>query len=106
MDEIFKEFEYWYLNKKMKWEQKGVFVDKAGLGQYGHQYWIKLHSENGLGNIVLYESSGLYWVDFEGGNYDFDVMFVRTGIKFDNVNELDMYENEFINHITWNGETK
>lgn len=106
MDEIFRKFECWYQNKKIKWEQEGVFIDSAGLGQYGHQYRIKLHSENGLGNIVFYESNGMHWVDFEGGNYDYDVMYVRAGIEFDNVNELDLYENEFINHITWNGEVK
>lgn len=104
MDEIFRGFECWFLNKKTKWEQAGVFVDEAGLGQYGHQYWIKLHSENGLGNIVLHESNNTYWVDFEGGNYDYDVMFLRAGIEFDDVSELDSYEKEFIKHITWDGE--
>lgn len=104
MDEIFRKFEGWYLNKKISWEKKGVLVDKAGLRAYGHQYWIKLHCENGLGNIVLHESNGMYWVDFEGGNYDYDVMFMRSGIEFDDMSELDVHEKEFIEHITWNGE--
>lgn len=48
----------WYRDKN------GVVIDSAGLReQYGHQYWIKVHTENGLGNIVLYESNGYYWVD-------------------------------------------
>ena len=104
MDEIFQGFEAWYLNKKISWEQKGVLVDEAGLGKYGHQYFIKLHTENGLGNIILYESNGYYWVDFEGGNYDYDVMFLRSGIEFRNVNELDVHEKELIEHITWDGD--
>lgn len=104
MDEIFRKFEVWYLNKKVSWEQKGVVVDKAGLGRYGHQYCIKLHSENGLGNIILYESNGYYWVDFEGGNYDCDIMFMRAGIEFEDVQEMDVHEREFIEHITWKKE--
>ena len=98
-NKIFKEFEIWYLSKKTHWEQMGVFVDEADLGQHGHQYWIKMHSENGLGNIVLYESNGYYWVDFESGNYSCDAMFLRTGIEFDEISELDTYEKAFIECI-------
>lgn len=103
MDEMFQAFESWYQGRKESWERKGVFVDSAGLGEYGHQYWIKLHSENGLGNIVLYESNGYYWVDLEGGNYDFDVMYQRIGIEFHAINEINTFERELIEHITWNG---
>ncbi len=104
MDEKFILFEKWYLNRKEIWKQHGIVVDEAGLSQYGHQYWIKLHSENGLANIALYESNGYYWVDFEGGNYDYDVMFQRFGIEFDNAEELELYEAELMHHITWNGD--
>ena len=69
----------------------------------GHQYWIKVKCENGLGNIVLHESNGMYWVDFEAGNYDYDVMYMESNISFVDVIELDDYEKEFIKHITWNG---
>lgn len=103
MDAVFREFETWYLNKKIDWEQKGVLIEEAGLSKYGHQYWIKVHSENGLGNIVLYESYGYYWVDFESGNYDYDGMFQRAGIEFNDVSELDVHAKEFIEHITWDG---
>ena len=101
MDKKFKEFESWFLKKKNEWAEKQIVVDKAGIGDYGHQYWIKLHSENGLGNIVLYESNGYYWVDFEGGNYDYDGMFIRSGIDFIDENSLNNIEKEFIEHITW-----
>lgn len=100
MDEIFKKFETWYLNKKIKWEQIGISVTEAGLGEYGHQYWIKLHSKNGLGNIVLYESNRYYWVDFESGSYTHDIMFLKAGIEFENTSELDVYESEFISYLT------
>lgn len=100
MDDKFRKFEGWYTNKTTRWEQVGIFVDEAGLDEkYGHQYWIKLHSKNGLGNIALYESNGYYWVDFESGNYDLDVMFIRSGIEFDNVDDLDVHESEFINYL-------
>lgn len=51
----------------------------------------------------MYESNGYYWVDFEGGNYDYDVMFQSTGIEFNDTNELDIYEKDFIKYIMWNG---
>lgn len=104
MDEIFKQFQNWFLSKKDSWKRNGIVVDEAGLSEFGHQYWVKLHSENGLGNIVLYESNGYYWVDFEGGNYDYDVMYQRAGIEFNDIKELDVYERDFIKHIIWNGD--
>lgn len=100
MDEIFNQFQIWVLSKKDIWEQKGIVVDDIKLSELGHQYWIKLHSENGAGHIVLNESNGYYWVDFEGVNYDCDVMFQKAGIEFNNINELDIYEKGFIRHIT------
>lgn len=99
LDEIFKKFEIWYLNKKIKWEQIGISIDDAGLNGYGHQYWIKLHSENGLGNIVLYESNGYYWVDFESGSFNRDDIFLKSGIEFESMDDLDIYEIEFISHM-------
>lgn len=68
MDLVFCQFEKWFQSKLSEWAQKGVTVEKFGLGEYGHQYWIKVKCENGLGNIVLHESNGMYWVDFEAGN--------------------------------------
>ena len=92
MDKTFLEFEAWYLYKKTIWQQAGIIVDRAGLGEYGHHYWIELHTENGLGNIVLYESNGYYWVDFEAGNIAYDEMFLKGGIEFDRMSDLDVYE--------------
>ena len=103
MDEKFSEFEAWYLKQEKEWESQRIVIDYTGLGEHGHQYWIKLHSENGLGNIVLYESNGLYWVDFEGGNYDYDVMFMKGGIDFVDESSLENIAAEFIKHITWDG---
>lgn len=68
MDEIFKQFQNWFLSKKDTWKRNGY-----------------------------------YWVDFEGGNYDYDIIFQRAGIEFHSINKLDIYEKDFIKHITWNG---
>ncbi|MCH5341179.1 MAG: hypothetical protein J1E01_06915 [Acetatifactor sp.] len=101
MDKIFMEFEEWYLNKTSKWQQTGIIVDEVGLGKYGHQYWIKLHAENGMGNIILYESNGYYWVDFEAANIAYDDMFLKGGIEFNSMSDLDTYEKEFIDYILY-----
>lgn len=104
MDEKFKAFEMWYLKRKAVWEQKGIFVETAGLRDIAHQYWIKVYSESGLGNIVLYESNGYYWVDFEGANYNLkfeeNAFFCKGDIEFENEQDLFRYEQEFITHIT------
>lgn len=104
MDEIFKQFQSWFISKKDIWKQNGIAVDEAESSEFRHQYWIKLHSEYGLGTIILHESNGRYWVDFEGGNYDYDVMFQRTGIEFNNINELDIHERDLVKQITWSGD--
>lgn len=99
MDEVFQQFQTWFLGKKAKWELLGIQVDEAGLSKFGHQFWIKMHSAQGLGNIVLYESNGYYWIDFEGGNYDKDVVFQKSGITFQSIDELDRYEKDLIQYI-------
>lgn len=104
MDKKFKAFETWYLKRKAIWEQKGIFVEVAGLSDVAHQYWIKVYSENGLGNIVLYESNGYYWVDFECANYHLALeegaIFCRGDIEFESEDDLFRYEQEFVKHIT------
>lgn len=104
MDERFEAFEIWYLKRKAIWEQAGIFVEAAGLSDIAHQYWIKVYSENGLGNIVLYESNGYYWVDFESANYNLDLetdaIFCKGDIEFENEDDLLSCEQEFVKHIT------
>lgn len=104
MDEKFKAFEMWFLKRKAIWEKEGIFVEAARLIDAAHQYWIKVYSENGLGNIALYESNGYYWVDFETANYNLnleeDAIFCKGNIEFENEYDLFIYEQEFIKHIT------
>ena len=96
MDDKFKAFESWYARRKSIWEKRGFLWRTPA-------YWIKVYSENGLGNIVLYESNGYNWVDFESGNYNLkeNDVFCKSGILFDTEDDLFTYEQEFIKHITW-----
>ena len=96
MDEKFKMFEKWYLKRKKEWYKRGIYVDESGLSEFGHQYWIKVHSKNGIGNIILYESNGYYWIDFEAGNIDYDNIFCKGNIDFD---DISFYEKEFIKYM-------
>ena len=100
MDEKFRAFEMWYFERKEVWAKSGVYVETAGLSDAAHQYWIKVYSENGLGNIVLYESNGYYWVDFECGNYHLEEIFCKGDITFESGCDLFRYEKEFIKYIT------
>ncbi len=103
IDETFKAFEMWFLKRKTIWKQKGIFLVAAGLSDVAHQYWIKVYSENGLGNIVLYESNGYYWIDFEAVNYNLNLeeaIFCKGNIEFGNEHNLLENEQEFIKYIT------
>lgn len=40
MDEKFKVFEMWFQKRKTVWEQKGIFVEAAGLRDAAHQYYL------------------------------------------------------------------
>lgn len=98
-DEKFKLFENWYLKRKEKWAKKGIFIESAELSEFGHQYWIKIYSQNGLGNIVLYESNHCYWVDFEAGNITSDIMFCKGNLPFDKEDDIALYEKELIEYM-------
>ena len=59
--------------------------------------------KSGLGNIVLYESNGYYWVDFEAVNYNLNLeeaIFYKVDIAFENEHNLLGNEEEFIKYIT------
>ena len=93
-DEKFKLFENWYLKRKTEWIKKGIFVESSMLvlDEWRHQYWIKIYSQNGLGNIILYESNHYYWVDFEAGNVICDRIFCKGNI-------IVFYEKELIEYM-------
>ena len=59
--------------------------------------------KSGLGNIVLYESNGYYWIDFEAVNYNLNLeeaIFCKGNIEFGNEHNLLENEQEFIKYIT------
>ena len=100
MDEKFRAFEMWYLERKDIWAKQGIYVEMSGLSKVAHQYWIKLYSENGFGNIVLYESNGYYWVDFECANHCLGQIFCKGDISFEHGSDLFHYEQEFIIYMS------
>ncbi len=93
MDKNFKQFEKWYLKRKSEWEKIGI------LSEFGHQYHINVHTKNGIGNIVLYESNGYYWIDFEAGNFYTDMMFNKANIDYYNKKDILLCEKIFIECI-------
>ena len=104
MDLIFLKFEQWYKNKEVQWKEKGVLIEKTHYEeQRGHHYAVSVKSENGLGNLVLYENNDYYWIDMEAGNYDFDTMFIRSDIRFNELDDVNSYLDEWIEHIAWSG---
>jgi hypothetical protein len=92
-------FEDWFKSRENEWKIRGVFIDKTTLATHAHQYHIEISSEYGLGRISLYESNGLYWVDFEAGKYDHDVMFFKSNISFFGEESINLQEKEFIQYM-------
>ena len=101
MDKYFILFEKWFNLKEKDWKRKGIIIDEAILATHAHQYHLKISSEYGIGTISLYESNGLYWVDFEAGNYDYDVMFFRSNITFLGQESISVQEREFVEYMLW-----
>lgn len=100
MDKIFEKFYQWYKEKESDWNTKGIIIEKEHLEEKrGHHYSIHLKCESGLGNIVLYESNGEYWIYLEAGNYDYDVMFIRDNIKFLVFRDIDGVVADMIEHM-------
>ena len=70
MDLIFEQFEKWFKEREPIWNKNSITIEKIHLEtEYGHHYSMNLKCDNGLGNIVLYESNGIYWFMLEAGNY-------------------------------------
>lgn len=101
MDKKFGQFAQWYREKEYDWNAKGITIEKVHLEvEKGHHYSINLKCENGLGNIVLYESNGEYWVYLEAGNYDYDVIFIRDDIRFSEFHDIDGVVADMIEHMS------
>ena len=100
-DQVFIQFEKWFKNKEIEWNKEGIFIKEIHYEiEKGHYYRIGVESENGLGNIVLYESNNIYWIDLEAGNYDYDVMFIRSDIRFKKIEDINSLVDEWSEHLT------
>ncbi|MBQ9233801.1 MAG: hypothetical protein IJ167_07190 [Lachnospiraceae bacterium] len=103
-DQVFVEFEKWFKNKETDWNKEGIFIKEIHYEiEKEHCYRIGVESENGLGNIALYESNNIYWIDLEAGNYDYDVMFIISDIRFKKIEDINSLVDEWSEHLTWTG---
>lgn len=103
MDNKFCAFVHWYQNNTIDWFNKGLILKESYIDDiYRHSYALFFKSKDNLGegNIILYESNGIYWVDFEGGNYISCEVYLKAGIEFMNENSLEPYFSQFLDHIT------
>lgn len=55
MDTLFLDFKNWLDFKSTLWFNKGIIIDIAEEASHAHQFHVKLHSEEGFGEISLYE---------------------------------------------------
>lgn len=103
MDDKFCSFVHWYQYNKNGWLNKGLILKESYVDdEYRHSYalFFKSNDDLGEGSIILYESNGIYWVDFEAGNFISCEMYIRAGIEFVTQNSLEPYCRQFLEHIT------
>ena len=100
MDLIFEQFEKWFKEREPIWNKNSITIEKIHLEtEYGHHYSMNLKCDNGLGNIVLYESNGIYWFMLEAGNYYDDGMFIRDDVRFENIKDINHLVDEMLNYM-------
>lgn len=65
-DKNFRDFDNWYKSQLEFWKKENIEVEKSNYHNniYGHSYGIFIKFKNGYGEIHLYESNNIYWVDF------------------------------------------
>jgi len=97
MDIIFQDFKYWIDNKKELWKEQGLIIDENVESMHAHQIHINLHSEDGFGHIGLFESSDIYWVEFEGVARNFENFYKY--IEFDTLPDFQEAEMEYLHFI-------
>ena len=100
MDLIFEQFEKRFKEREPIWNKNSITIEKIHLEtEYGYHYSMNLKCDNGLGNIVLYESNGIYWFMLEAGNYYDDGMFIRDDVRFENIEDINHLVDEMLNYM-------
>ncbi len=65
-DENFCAFDNWCKSQIKFWRTQNIEIEKSEYHKniYGHSYGIFLKFKCGYGEIHLYESNNIYWIDF------------------------------------------
>ncbi len=102
MDNIFLLFENWYQNNKEDWKKKGILlINSSYEWEMRHSYALFFETADklGEGQIILYESNGIYWLDLEGANFFEGDMYIKADIRTIDEKSLKKYSEEFFNHM-------
>ena len=93
MDNIFLLFENWYQNNKEDWKKKGILLINS------YALFFETVDKLGEGQIILYESNEIYWLDFEGANFFEGDIYMKADIRTIDEESLKKYSEEFFNYI-------
>lgn len=99
MDIKFKLFEDWYKFQIGLWKSKDIEIENTYYcnNERIHTYRIEIKSKNGFGEICLYESNNIYWVDFDAC-VEINSSFGKCNITDKSI-FLDAY-NKFMEYLT------
>lgn len=102
MDNIFLFFENWYQNKKEDWNKQGISLIKSSYEltvRHSYALFFKTDDELAEGQIILYESNGIYWLDFECANFFEGDIYIKSDIRTIDEKGLKQYSEEFFNYM-------
>lgn len=106
MDKKFCLFDNWFMQKKDTWSKMGITVTKSHYNECAtktsyHSYTIELSSSDGEGMMRLYESNNIYWIDFEGWNYNKNEIFCLSR-SFEDIESISSEAEEFEAYLVFN----
>lgn len=102
MDNIFLLFENWYQKNKEDWKKKGILLINFSYEltiRHSYALFFETIDKLGEGQIILYESNGIYWLDFEGANFFEGDMYIKADIRTIDEKNLKQYSEEFFDFI-------
>ncbi len=102
MDNIFLFFENWYKSNKEDWKKRGILLISSSYEwktRHSYALFFKTTDKLGEGQIILYESNNIYWLDFEGANFFEGDMYIKADIRTIDEQSLKQYSEEFFNFI-------
>lgn len=98
LDKIFEDFKIWIRDKSNEWKKQNVTINEIVESAHAHQIHVNLQSEDGYGHIGLFESSNIYWIEFEASARNFEDFYKY--IEFDRLPDFNGIEIEYIQFLT------